>query len=163
MIEEMNMNIQKLDETYRDRVNAYIKYLWGGPGIVTRGNLYDSSNLPGFTATEGGELLGAILYRPDGDELEVAVLFSLVQGRGVGTALLDVVAGFARVAHMRRVWLVTTNDNTHAIRFYQKYGFTLKAVHIGSMETTRKLKSSLPLRGIDGIPLEHEFEFEFLL
>ena len=33
-----------------------------------------------------------------------------------------------------RMWLVTTNDNTPAIRFYQRYGFTLKAVHINAVD-----------------------------
>lgn len=55
------------------------------------------------------------------------------------------------------------NDNTHAIRFCQKYGFPLKAVHIGAIEEVRRLKSGVPKLGNDGIPIEHEFEFEILL
>lgn len=30
--------------------------------------------------------------------------------------------------------------NTHAIRYYQKYGFSLKAVHIGALEVYQKTK-----------------------
>ena len=62
------MNIHRLDEAHRDQVNAYVRYLWGGPMIVTRGVMYDSSNLPGFMAEGDGALLGAILYRMDEDE-----------------------------------------------------------------------------------------------
>lgn len=158
------MDIRNIDTTnYRQSVDAYIRYLWGGPMIVTLGNLYDSGNLPGFIADGDGALLGAVLYRLDGNECEVSALFSLVQGIGVGTTLLDVVIDTAKRNGVRRVWLVTTNDDTQAIRFYQKYGFTLKAVHIGAFEATRKLKSELPSLGNDDIPIEHEFEFELLL
>jgi len=104
-----------------------------------------------------------VLYRLNNDECEVSVLFSLIQGIGVGTKLLDEVVDIAKRENVRRVWLFTTNDNTQAIRFYQKYGFPLKAVHIGAFEVTRKLKNELPALGNDNIPIEHEFEFEMLL
>lgn len=157
------MNIRKLASDYRDSVNAYVRYLWGGPLIVSLGHMYDSSRLPGFVAEAGGALLGAILYRMEEEECEVSALFSLVQGVGAGTKLLDAVVDAAKQKHARRVWLITTNDDTLAIRFYQKYGFSLKAVHIGAFEVTRKLKGELPDRGNDGIPIEHEFEFEIIL
>ena len=158
------MNILSLDSTnYRETVNAYIRYLWSGPMVVTLDNLYDTSGLPGFVAEEDGALLGAVLYRPHGDECEVSVLFSLVQGVGAGTKLLDAIIDYARKNGLRRVWLVTTNDNTQAIRFYQKYGFKLKAVHIGAFEEVRKLKKPIPPLGNDNIPIEHEFEFEIFL
>jgi len=32
---------------------------------------------------------------------------------------------------MRRVFLITTNDNLHALDFYQRRGFELVAVHCG--------------------------------
>ena len=158
------MFIRNMDETnHREAFNAYVKYLWGGPMVVTRGKMYDSSGLPGFVAEGDGALLGGVLYRIDGDECEVSVLLSLVQGIGVGRTLLDVVIETARRKGVRRVWLITTNDDTQAIRFYQKYGMDLKAVHIGAFEAVRKLKGELPTMGNDGIPIEHEFEFELML
>ena len=158
------MNIERIENTnYRAAVNAYIRYLWGGPMIVTLGNLYNSSNLPGFVAEGDGALLGAILYRTENEECEISALFSLVQNIGVGTKLLDAVIDAAKNSGVRRVWLITTNDDTQAIRFYQKYGFSLKAVHIGALKAARELKNELPLLGNDDIPIEHEFEFEILL
>jgi len=131
--------------------------------MVTNGNLYDTCNLPGFVADDDGALLGAVLYRPYRDECEVSALFSLVQGIGVGTKLLDSVSEMAKSNGTHRIWLVTTNDDTQAIRFYQKYGFDLKAVHIGAIELARKLKNELPTIGNDNIPIKHEFEFEMFL
>lgn len=94
--------------------------------------------------------------------MEVSALFSLVEGQGVGRRLLDAARAEARRRGAKRLWLVTTNDNTAAIRFYQRYGFSLKAVRIGAVNEARKLKPSIPPTGSDGIPIEHEFEFEIL-
>lgn len=157
------MNILGLTNQNRNKVDAYIREEWGGPMMVTLGNLYDTSALPGFVAVEDDVLMGAILYRIDGKACEVAALYSLSENRGIGTSLLNKVVEAAREMRCHRVWLVTTNDNTHAIRFYQRFGFTLKAVHIGGIEAVRRLKHELPEKGIDGIPIEHEFEFELLL
>ncbi|HML47840.1 MAG TPA: GNAT family N-acetyltransferase [Clostridia bacterium] len=142
------------------KVDAHIVDEWAGPMIVTLGNSYDSSVLPGFAAMEGDRVLGAILYRIQDDACEIAVVYSLLENRGIGTALIRRVIETAKKAGCGRVWLVTTNDNVHALRFYQKFGFRIKDVHIGSMAITRRLKPGLPETGIDGIPLAHEVEFE---
>ena len=157
------MNIISIENTNRAGVDQFIKDEWGGPMIVTLGNLYDSSLLPGFVARDGGKIVGAVLYRLDGDECEIAAIYSLLQNRGIGAALANKVLDAAKERGCRRIWLVTTNDNTRAIRFFQKFGFKLKAVHIGSFEVVRRLKGGLPARGIDSIPIEHEFEFEIIL
>ncbi len=39
----------------------------------------------------------------------------------------------------------------------------LKAAHINAVEISRKLKPSIPLVGIDNIPIKHEMEFEMIL
>ena len=157
------MEILALDARYRDAVNGYVRCLWGGPLCVTLGALYDTARLHGYVAVEEGALLGAALYREAGGAMELSALFSLVEGQGAGRRLLDAVAEEARGRGFARLWLVTTNDNTPAIRFYQRSGFRLKAAHIGAVNEARKLKPSIPLTGIDGIPIEHELEFEIAL
>ena len=39
----------------------------------------------------------------------------------------------------------------------------LAAVHLNALNFSRELKPSIPLTGIDGIPLLHEIEFEIIL
>jgi ribosomal protein S18 acetylase RimI-like enzyme len=157
------MEILPLALENRAQIDEHIREEWGGPIIVSLGNAYRSDVLPGFVAIEGGEVAGALLYRMEGNACEIAVLFALQPSRGVGRALLDTAIANARAQGAARVWLVTTNDNTPAIRFYQKYGMALAAVHIGSFEATRRIKGNLPALGLDGIPIEHEFEFEMIL
>jgi hypothetical protein len=61
------------------------------------------------------------------------------------------------------MWLITTNDNMAALRFWQKRGFMLVAVYTNALEQSRKLKPEIPLIGLDGIPLRDEIELELLL
>lgn len=54
----------------------------------------------------------------------------------------------------------SSNDNLNALRFYQKYGFTLVALYPNALAQSRKLKPQIPLIGNDGIPLRDEIELE---
>ena len=66
-----------------------------------------------------------------------------------------------RLADGDRIWLVTTNDNLDALRFYQRRGFSLCALRAGAVDDSRRrLKPSISLTGAYGIPLRDELEFE---
>jgi hypothetical protein len=52
------------------------------------------------------------------------------------------------------LWVITTNDNTDALRFYQRRGFCLVKVHRGAVDRSRaSLKPEIPVVGAYGIPL----------
>jgi ribosomal protein S18 acetylase RimI-like enzyme len=76
--------------------------------------------------------------------------------------LIEAVKGAAEDAGCRRLRVVTTNDNLHALRFYQRKGFILTALRPNALEETRKRKP-VPLLGEDGIPIRDEIEFEMPL
>jgi len=59
--------------------------------------------------------------------------------------------------------LERTNDNTHALRFYQKQGFHLHALRVNALAESRKLKPEIPEVGNDGIPLRDEIELSMWL
>ena len=81
---------------------------------------------------------------------------------GIGTALLEAVKAVARQSQCRRVWLITTNDNLNALRFYQKRGFALVKIQRNAVEVARQLKP-IPLIGANGIPIRDEIELELRL
>lgn len=56
-----------------------------------------------------------------------------------------------------------TDDNLHALRFYQNRGFVLVAVYRNALEISRQLKPEIPLIGKNGIPLRDEIELEYTL
>lgn len=136
---------------------------WGGSRMVVHGVVYDADRLPGFLAAEENEIVGAVTYHLQGDQCEIVSLDSRRQSRGIGTALIEAVKRAAREAGCNRLWLITTNDNVHALRFYQRRGFELVAVHRHAVDKSRQIKPSIPLVGNDGIPIRDEIEMEITL
>jgi ribosomal protein S18 acetylase RimI-like enzyme len=133
---------------------------WGSTRSVTRGRMVDAAALPGLVAALDGEPSGLLTYRIEGRALEIVTLNSLRERRGAGTALVAAALAIAVREGCRRVWLITTNDNTPALRFYQKRGFTLAGLYPNALEVSRRLKPEIPLVGRDGIPLRDEIELE---
>ena len=148
----------------RDRgwVSRFLCEHWGSARVASRGQVYQADRLPGFAALQEGEPVGLIIYRIDGDECGIVSLDSTIEGMGIGSALIRAVREVAASAGCHRLWLVTTNDNTAALRFYQKRGFVFVAVHRNALEASRQLKPEIPLVGIDGIPLRDEIELELV-
>ena len=136
---------------------------FGDATVARKGAVIDASVLPGFMATEDGRPVGLLTYDAAHGECEVVAIISVEEGRGIGRALMDAARDHAAAAGCRRLWLVTTNDNTRALRFYQLWGMDLCAFYRHGARRSRRVKPSLPERGADGILLEHELEFELLL
>jgi ribosomal protein S18 acetylase RimI-like enzyme len=152
-----------LADADREWARAKLRDLWG-EGAVSRGVVHDPSALPGLVAEdETGRPAGLLTYRIDGDDCEVVTIDAFPQGAGAGTALVNAVLAAAQEAGCRRVWLITTNDNLRALRFYQRRGFHLVAVHPNALARSRELKPSIPEIGLDGIPLRDELELELTL
>jgi GNAT superfamily N-acetyltransferase len=130
---------------------------WGGPVVVGHGVRYDLTTLATLVAVDAiGTVRGALAYAVDGDALEVVSIVASPPGGGTGTALLAAAAGEGRRLGLRRLWLVTTNDNLRALRFYQRRGLRITGVGVGAVDAARALKASIPLVGADGIPLHDE-------
>ncbi len=136
---------------------------WGSVRQVVRDREYRADELPGFIAVQEDKPVGLITYQIEGEQCEITTLNSLVEGVGIGSALIDAVKDVAANAKCKRLWVITTNDNTAALRFYQKRGFLLVAVYPNAVEQSRKLKPEIPLVGADGIPIRDEIELELPL
>jgi GNAT superfamily N-acetyltransferase len=133
---------------------------WGSEIMVVNGVIYHASDLPGFIAEQEGQVIGLATYRLEDGACELISLDSMLVGHGIGTALLEKVAEAARAAGCRREYLVTTNDNLNALRFYQRRGFRLAALRPGAVDQARRIKPSIPLTGEYGIPIRDELELE---
>jgi len=131
--------------------------------MITRGKIHHADKLPGFITVQDEKPVGLTTYDIVGGQCEIVSMNSLVEGAGIGSALIDAVKNIAREAGCKRLWLITSNDNTAALRFWQKRGFSLVAVHCNAIEQTRKIKPEIPLIGNDGIPLRDEIELEMFL
>ncbi len=147
----------------REWVARRIAESWGAEIVVVHETIYRPAKLPGFAAMIENEIAGLLTYHIQGAACEIVTLDSWREGAGIGSALIEAVKRAAHQEGCRRLWLITTNDNTHALRFYQKRGFVIAAIHINALEKARRLKPEIPLTGEDGIPLRDEIELEMPL
>jgi ribosomal protein S18 acetylase RimI-like enzyme len=131
--------------------------------MVSRGKLWHPAQLPGFVALIAGKIVGLVTYNISENQCEVVTLNSEVQGAGIGTALLRAACEAAIASGCRRMWLITTNDNLPALRFYQKRGMRLVGLYPNALDISRKLKPEIPPTGWEGIPIRDEIEFELIL
>ena len=132
---------------------------WGSTRQVVRGAIFTPHELPGFVAEANGAVIGLVTYRLlDEQTSEVATLNSLRERSGIGGALIQTVINAARNQGCTRLVVVTTNDNLHALRFYQKRGFVLAVLRANALAASRLIKPEIPLIGFDGIPLRDEIE-----
>lgn len=133
---------------------------WGGDVMVTKGRVHRVEDLSALIAWAGETRVGAATFHLDKDGCELTSLNANAEGRGVGSALLRGVEEFAARAGYNRVWLITSNDNLDALRFYQRRGYRLVAVYPGAVDEARKLKPSIPLVGSYDIPIRDDIELE---
>ena len=136
---------------------------WGSIMLVSRGRLHDAGSLPGLIAESQSKPVGLLTYHIENAQCEVVSLNSVLEKRGIATALLDAVEDEAVHNRCERLWLITTNANIPALKFYQKRGFTIAALHPNAMDKARKLKPEIPERGWQDIPIRDEIEFEKIL
>lgn len=155
--------VRNLTPDDQEWILALFKEHWSADYVVSRGNIHRAKELDGFIVEFEGEKAGLLTYVFWGDECEITTLNSLNPSQGLGQYLLEAVRNKARAEGCKRLWLVTSNDNTRALRFYQRFGFTINAVRLGEIEKARKLKPSIPQLGHNGIPIRDEFELEMIL
>jgi len=132
----------------------------GAARVARRGELVDALTRPAVVATEGGAVAGVLTYDVVADQCEILTLHVARQWSGVGTQLVAEAARIAAEAGCSRLWLVTTNDNVDALRFYQRRGFRLASVRCGAVDEARRtVKPHIPVTGNYGIPIRDELEF----
>ena len=158
------MRIRPRAESDRPAVEPFLAR-WHSARVARLGALVRPIEHPALLAEENdGRLLGVLTYAIDGARCEVLTLHADERWRGVGSALIAAVSEIAAEAGCTTLWLITTNDNVDALRFYQRRGFRLAALHPGSVDESRaRLKSEIPEVGDYGIPLRDEIVLELEL
>ena len=152
--------IQNEDKTW---IEKYIEEQWASTTLITRRKKYYAHLLDGFIAIQNGKRIGLITLCIENSDCQIITLNTIVENIGIGTELLKMATEFAQKNKCKRIWLITTNDNTPALRFYQTRGFRLKELYCNEIEYSRQLKPEMPLYGIDSIPIRDEIELEYKL
>ena len=169
-------NIRPLERSDREWVAHFLDERWGTTQIVSRGKSVYGHLLPGFMAERpaiapdadedesdeaaAAENIGLVTVHIGDKECEITTLNSLTESAGVGSALVEAVENWAREAGIERLWLVTTNDNLAALKFWQRRGYELVTVHRNAIAEARRIKPQIPITGLNGITIRDEIELE---
>ncbi|WP_261129860.1 GNAT family N-acetyltransferase [Bacillus sp. Marseille-Q3570] len=137
-------------------INFFIEQ-WGSMMMVLSTGVYHCDQLDGFAVIEDdGALLGLITYIIENNECEIISLDSLQDNQGIGSTLLHKLETYAKEKDCDRVKLITTNDNLHALGFYQKRGYRLTEIFVNAVDECRKIKPEISLFADNGIPIRDE-------
>lgn len=159
----MHFTLRPATDADRPWLRQFLRDHWGAEIMVTRGRVSQPAENLAIFADSGTDIIGVATYEFLGAECEVTSLITHYTGGGLGTQLLEQVVAAARAQGCRRVWLVTTNDNLNALKFYQKRGWRLVAVYPGAVDEARQLKPQIPVVGENDIPVHDELELELRL
>ena len=153
--------MEYIQKTIKDNeaVSEIIKG-WGSDILVSRGKTYKAEDLEGILAYKKNKIIGLGLYYIKNNECEIVLLETFIQKKGIGTQIIEKIKEIAKINNCKRLWLITSNDNIDAIKFYQRRGFNIANIYKNAMDKSRELKPSIPLIGNYEIPIKDEIEFE---
>ncbi len=136
---------------------------WGGDPMVSGLSRYYLSDLIALLALHQGRPVGAVTWFAHGMEGEIVSLNALIEDQQIGTRLVGAVEDTARRQGVKRLYLVTTNDNLRALAFYQKRGYRLHSLDRGAVDRARKTKPTIPLVAENGLPIHDELVLDKFL
>jgi hypothetical protein len=148
----------------RPWIRRLLRRYWATESILSRGKIHDAVHCAGLAAFQRRRAGRPDHLRDrDGDECEIITHNSLADSGGIGSCLLAAVRNEARATDCKRLWLVTTNDNT------PRSASTSAATSTSAPSTRTRsrrpemLKPEIPDEGLDGIRVRHEIELEYVL
>ena len=157
------IQIRPIDEKDRDWVIKLLNEEWGSALIVAGGKKHFADRLPGYIAEMDDSRAGLLTYEMRRKVCGIISLNSLQENNGIGTLLIDTLVEKAIELKCGKIILHTTNDNLHALRFYQKRNFRIVGIFPDAVVEARKIKPSIPLIGQNGIPVRDEIKLELVL
>ena len=160
---QSGLAVRPLRANERSWLERQLIQLWGSTRVISRGRVHDAATLPALVCQAGEELVGLATCDIRDGQCELVTLDAFAKGQGIGSALLSAVTKEARRHRCRRLWLITSNDNLDALRFYQRRGLRLAALHRGAIDEARRLKPEIPPVGEHGIRVRDELELELSL
>jgi GNAT superfamily N-acetyltransferase len=149
--------------TDRGQLEELLRLRWPDSELIIGGQFVRPGDVEGLGAYAGGRLHGIATWLTLKHVMHIVAINAFTDVKGVGIGLLDAMVQYGRERNKTLLRASITNDNTLAIRFYQKRGFKMTALHRGLVDAMRSIKPSIPDTGLDGIPMRDEIELELEL
>ncbi len=140
-------------------VGGQLRKRWGD-SLLMHGKVWMLGEYKAIAAKRGDMLLGMVTYAFDKNTLLVLTLDNFSEEKGIGGRLLDAVSERGRAQGATLIRVMTTNDNTPSLRYFQLLGFKLVAFYPGAITNYRVFVPSLPETGVDGIAVRDALELE---
>ncbi len=154
------LRIRRREEGDQDALEAFLDER-SALRVARLGRLERTLEHPALVAEHGGALRGVLTFVLGETDCEILTLHAAERFRGTGSALIEAVERLAAAAGCTRLWVITTNDKTDALRFYQRRGFRLAALHRGAVDDSRaRVKPEIPRIGDHGIDVRDELELD---
>ncbi len=155
------MKVIQTNDIDKNVITSFFRIHWGSSEMVISSGTFQCDTLDGFAVlNKDGHIIGLLTYMIDGEECEMISLDSLEEKRGIGTKLIKELEHTVKEQGCRRIRLITTNDNLHALGFYQKRGYQLVEMYPNAVERARLIKPEIPYYGDNGIPIRDEILLE---
>jgi N-acetylglutamate synthase-like GNAT family acetyltransferase len=159
----MNYRIRKTTNDDINKLEEIVKNSWGSSIIVTKRKQHHVKDLLGYVVEEKDKIIAYGLYEIRKRQCEIIVLEAIDRGKGYGRIILDKIVDHAKKDNCKKIWLITTNDNISALKYWQKAGFCISNIKPGEMVNYRTIKPEIPLIGEYGIKIMDEIEMEQVL
>jgi 2-oxo-4-hydroxy-4-carboxy--5-ureidoimidazoline (OHCU) decarboxylase/GNAT superfamily N-acetyltransferase len=157
----MPLTVRDLEAADHEWADRLISSHQGSRMVARLGELIDPLTLPGIVAELDGRPVALTTCSETERGFELLTLHSEVPGQGAGTLLLETALQVAASSGRKRLWLVTTNDNLAALRFYLRRGMRVVAVHGDAVARDRELKPEIAATNQEnGLPLRDLVELE---
>ncbi|HUU85183.1 MAG TPA: GNAT family N-acetyltransferase [Phycisphaerae bacterium] len=154
------MDRRPITDADRPAIADFIQQRWRSKKVMSRGKPYYPHEHDGFIEWREEKIVGLLTLRCQGDQMELLTLNSMLEGQGIGSALMLMAIEKARELNLSKVWVTTTNDALRGIGFYQRLGFRITQVNVGAVDEARKIKPEIPESGEGGIPIHDEIVLE---
>jgi ribosomal protein S18 acetylase RimI-like enzyme len=133
---------------------------WGDT-LMMFGRAWKSGDYSALVArSPSSDILGLVTYAMQKSTILVLTLDNFSREPGIGRAMLEQIAVIGREARARQLRVLTTNDNTPALRYFQKLGYRIVAFYPGAIQVYRAVAPNLPEIGVDDIPVRDAIELE---
>lgn len=157
---EPGFDIRQMEQ---HRLVELLQLRWPERTMLVAGRFVGPEDVEGIGAFTGERLHGIATWLVNGRIMHIVAVNSFSELRGIGLALINAMMSEGRTRGMTTLRASISNDNVVALRFYQKRGFRLSALHRGIFDAMRQVRPSIPMTGLDSIPIRDELELEYEL
>ena len=150
-------DIEPLNSLHLKQAEDFLTSSWGSSEMVISTGTYNLHELEGFVAlSTTGEMKGVVTFKRNDGVIEIISLDRALENQGIGSRLMMMVELIAVEQQILLIKVITTNDNMHALSFYQRKGYRIKEVIHEAVDRARQVKPEIPLIGERGIPIYDE-------